>query len=44
MYVQKFVHISGLKLDILKMASWAHMGHTANIIIKDTIHIFASIS
>ena len=31
-------------LDILKMVSWAHMGRTANIIIKDTIHIFASIS
>ena len=35
---------SGLSLDILKMESWTHMGRTANIIIKDVIHIFASIS
>ena len=35
---------AGLTLDILKMASWVHMGRTANIIIKDTIHIFVSIS
>ena len=35
---------SGLSLDVLKMASWTHMGRTANIIIKDVIHIFASIS
>ena len=34
----------GLSLDILKMESWTHMGCTANIIIKDVIHIFASIS
>ena len=34
----------GLSLDILKMESWTHMGGTANIIIKDVIHIFASIS
>ena len=33
----------GLTLDILKMVSWAHMGRTVNIIIKGTIHIFASI-
>ena len=31
-------------LDILKMESWRHMGRTANMIIKDIIHIFASIS
>ena len=35
---------SGLSLDIMKMESWTHMGRTANIIIKDVIHIFASIS
>ena len=35
---------SGLTLDILKMASCAHTGRTTNVIIKDTIHIFASIS
>ena len=34
---------TGLTLDILKMVSWAHMGRTVNIIIKGTIHIFASI-
>ena len=34
----------GLSLDILKMESWTHMGHNANIIIKDVIHVFASIS
>ena len=34
---------SGLTPDILKMESWTHMGRTANIIIKDIIHIFASI-
>ena len=33
-----------LVIDILKMESWMHMGHTANIIVKDIIHIFASIS
>ena len=37
-------HNTGLTLDILKVASWAHMGRTANIIIKDIIHNFASIS
>ena len=35
---------AGLSLDILKMESWTHMGRTANIIIKDIIHVFASIS
>ena len=35
---------SGLVPDILKMESWTLMGHTANIIIKDIIHIFASIA
>ena len=35
---------TGLSLDIFKMESWTHMGRTANIIIKDVIHIFASIS
>ena len=35
--------LTGLTLDILKMVSWAHMGRTVNIIIKGTIHIFASI-
>ena len=34
------VYSAGLTLDILKMASLAHMGRTANIIIKDMIHIF----
>ena len=33
-----------LVLDILKMESWMHMGCTANIIIKDIINIFVSIS
>ena len=28
---------------MLKMESWIHMGHTANIIIKDIIHISMSI-
>ena len=37
-------YMSGLSLDILKMESWTHMGRTANIIIKDVIHVFASIS
>ena len=35
---------SELMPDILKMVSWVHMERTANIIIFDTIHIFASIS
>ena len=39
-----YIYISGLSLDILKMESWRHMGRTANIIIKDVIHVFASIS
>ena len=34
----------GLSLDILKMESRTDMGRTANIIIKEVIHIFASIS
>ena len=34
--------IAGLAPDILKMEFWTHMGRTANIIIKDIIHIFAS--
>ena len=34
----------GLSLDILKMESWTYMGRTANIIIKDIIHVSASIS
>ena len=38
------IHKSELSLDILKMESWTHMGRTANIIIKDIIHVFASIS
>ena len=36
--------VNGLSLDILKRESWTHVGCTANIIIKDVIHIFASIS
>ena len=40
----KFSLISELSLDILKMESWTHMGRTANIIIKDVIHVFVSIS
>ena len=36
--------LAGLSLDILKMESWTHMGRTANMIIKEVIHIFASIS
>ena len=44
-YFSEFlVTVSGLTLDILKMESGMHMGCTANIIIKDIIHIFASIS
>ena len=35
---------SGLTLDILKVESWTQMGRTANIIIKYSIHVFASIS
>ena len=35
-------HHSELAPDILKMEFWTHMGRTANIIIKDIIHIFAS--
>ena len=35
---------TGFSLDILKMESWTHMGRTANIIIKDVSHVFASIS
>ena len=34
--------LTGLAPDILKMEFWTHMGCTANIIIKDIIHIFAS--
>ena len=37
-------NVTELSWDILKMESWTHMGRTANIIIKDVIHIFASIS
>ena len=33
---------TGLAPDILKMEFWMHIGRTANIIIKDIIHIFAS--
>ena len=35
---------AGLAPEILKMDSWTHMGRTANIIIKDIVHIFASFS
>ena len=38
------IQYAGLSLDILKMESWTHMGRTANIIIKEIFHIFASIS
>ena len=38
------IAFTGLSLDILKRESWTHVGRTANIIIKDVIHIFASIS
>ena len=34
---------TGLALDILKVESWTQMGRTANIIIKCSIHVFASI-
>ena len=34
---------SGLAQDILKVESWTQMGSTANIIIKYSIHVFASI-
>ena len=37
------IQFAGLAPDIFKMKSWTHMGRTANIIIKDIIHIFASI-
>ena len=45
-WIQSFIMRTcwGLSLDILKMESWTHMGRTANIIIKDVIHVFASIS
>ena len=39
-----FATIPGLSLHILKRESWTHVGRTANTIIKDVIHIFASIS
>ena len=39
-----FFRTTGLVPDILKIESWMHMGCTANIIIKNIIHIFASIS
>ena len=42
--ISNLITASGLSLDILKIESWTHMGRTANIIIKDVIHIFASIS
>ena len=35
--------VAGLALDILKVESWTQMGRTANIIIKYSIHVFASI-
>ena len=35
--------LSGLVLDILKVESWTQMGRTANMIIKYSIHVFASI-
>ena len=35
--------LSGLALDILKVESWTQMGRAANIIIKYSIHVFASI-
>ena len=44
MEINRIVYTTGLSLDILKMESWTHMGRTANIIIKDVIHVFASIS
>ena len=34
---------AGLVPDISKLESWTHVGRTANIIIKDIAHIFASI-
>ena len=34
---------TGLAPDILKVESWTQMGRTANIIIKYSIHVFASI-
>ena len=36
-------HYLGLALDILKVESWMQMGRTANIIIKYSIYVFASI-
>ena len=41
---KSYVPLPGLSLDILKIESWTHMGRTANMIIKDVIHVFASIS
>ena len=38
-----FLNETGLALDILKVESWTQMGRTANIIIKCSIHVFASI-
>ena len=37
---KSYVPLPGLLLDILKMESWTHVGHTANMIIKDVIHVF----
>ena len=42
MYIHKSDQATGLVLDMLKMESWNNMGHTANLIIKDIIDIFAS--
>ena len=41
--MSNLVSAAGLMLGILKIASCAQMERTANIIIKDTIHIFVSI-
>ena len=38
------IAIPGKTVFLIETAPWAYMGYTANIIIKDTIHIFASIS
>ena len=38
------VIMTHISLDILKLESWTHMGCTAYMIIKGSIHIFVSIS
>ena len=38
------IAIPGKTVFLIETAPWTHMKRTANMIIKDVIHIFASIS